>query len=124
VRRRGPVAELRDRSHPGNFAETRRPTLLVCKYGLKWCSTQSTRWPGEPVSINPFDDDDGSFFVLVNDEEQHSLWPTFADVPAGWRVVYGEADRAACLDYIEQNWTDIRPKSLRDRLAEGRAFNN
>jgi uncharacterized protein YbdZ (MbtH family) len=62
-------------------------------------------------------------FVLVNDEEQHSLWPAFADVPAGWRVVYGEADRrAACLDYIEQNWTDIRPKSLRERLAEGRDF--
>jgi len=74
------------------------------------------------VSINPFDDDSGSFFVLVNDEEQHSLWPAFADVPAGWQVVYGEADRAACLDYIEQNWPDIRPKSLRERLAAGRAF--
>jgi len=46
----------------------------------------------------------------------------FADVPAGWQVVYGEADRAACLDYIEQNWPDIRPKSLRDRLAQGRAM--
>ncbi len=74
---------------------------------------------GDAVSINPFDDDDGSFYVLVNDEEQHSLWPAFADVPAGWRVVYGEADRAACLDYIEQNWTDIRPKSLRERLSAG-----
>ena len=71
---------------------------------------------------NPFDDDDGRFFVLVNDEEQHSLWPAFADVPAGWRVVYGEADRAACLDYIEQNWTDIRPKSLREGLAQGPRF--
>jgi len=71
---------------------------------------------------NPFDDDDGRFFVLVNDEEQHSLWPSFADVPAGWRVVYGEADRAACLDYIEQNWTDIRPKSLREGLAQGPRF--
>jgi glycopeptidolipid biosynthesis protein len=71
------------------------------------------------VSTNPFDDDDGSFLVLVNDEEHHNLWPTFADVPAGWRVVYGEADRAACLDYIEQNWTDIRPRSLRERLAQG-----
>jgi uncharacterized protein YbdZ (MbtH family) len=70
------------------------------------------------VSTNPFDDDNGSFFVLVNDEEQHSLWPTFADVPDGWRVVHGEAARAECLDYIEQNWTDIRPKSLRDRLAQ------
>ena len=75
------------------------------------------------MSINPFDDDNGSFFVLVNDEEQHSLWPTFADVPAGWRVVYGEADRAACLDYIEQNWTDIRPKSLRERLAGASLIN-
>jgi uncharacterized protein YbdZ (MbtH family) len=84
-------------------------------------STDINRWSGEPVSNNPFDDDNGSFFVLVNDEEQHSLWPAFADVPAGWRVVYGEAERAACLDYIEQNWSDIRPKSLRERLA-GRAL--
>jgi uncharacterized protein YbdZ (MbtH family) len=79
----------------------------------------STRRSGEPVSINPFDDDNGSFFVLVNDEEQHSLWPVFADVLAGWRVVYGEADRAACLDYIERKWADIRQKSLRERLEGG-----
>jgi glycopeptidolipid biosynthesis protein len=52
------------------------------------------------VSINQLDDN-GSFFVLVNEDAQHSLWPTFADVPAGWRVVYREADRAAYLDYIE-----------------------
>lgn len=71
------------------------------------------------MSINPFDDEDGSYVVLVNDEEQHSLWPVFAAVPAGWRVVFGEAARAECLDYIEQNWTDIRPKSLRDRLGQG-----
>jgi uncharacterized protein YbdZ (MbtH family) len=74
------------------------------------------------VRINPFDDDNGSFVVLVNDEEQHSLWPAFADLSAGWRVVYGEADRAGCLGYIERNWTDIRPKSLREGLAERRAF--
>ena len=72
------------------------------------------------MSTNPFDDGNGSFLVLINDEEQHSLWPTFAEIPAGWRVVYGEAGRAACLEYIEQNWADIRPKSLRQRLAEGR----
>ena len=84
----------------------------------------SIRRPGALVSINPFDDDAGSFFVLVNDEEQHSLWPAFADVSVGWRVVYGKAGRAACLDYIEQNWTDIRPKSLRETLAAGRASDN
>jgi uncharacterized protein YbdZ (MbtH family) len=77
---------------------------------------------GEGMSTNPFDDEDGAFFVLVNDEEQHSLWPVFADVPAGWRVIYGEADRAECVNYIEQHWTDIRPRSLRERLASGRAF--
>ena len=70
------------------------------------------------MSTNPFDDDTGSFLVLINDEEQHSLWPIFADIPAGWRTVFGEASRAACLEYIEQNWTDIRPKSLRERLAQ------
>jgi uncharacterized protein YbdZ (MbtH family) len=76
------------------------------------------------LSINPFDDDKGSFYVLVNDEEQHSLWPAFADVPAGWQVVFGETDRAACLEYIEQNWADIRPKSLRERLAQGKTIDN
>lgn len=69
------------------------------------------------MSTNPFDDEKGRFLVLVNDEEQHSLWPTFADIPDGWRAVFGEDDRAACLEFIEREWTDIRPKSLRDRLA-------
>jgi uncharacterized protein YbdZ (MbtH family) len=73
------------------------------------------------MSVNPFDDENGRFFGLVNDEKQHSVWPVFAEVPSGWQVVYGEADHAACLGYIELNWTEIRPKSLRARLAEGRA---
>lgn len=76
------------------------------------------------MSVNPFDDENGTFFVLVNDEEQHSLWPEFADIPAGWRVAYGKETRAACLEYIEQNWPDIRPKSLRDRLARERAVDD
>jgi uncharacterized protein YbdZ (MbtH family) len=105
------------RSHIRKFAETPdRPFWPPVWFGT--VPLMSTRWAGEPVSINPFDDENGSFFVLVNEEEQHSLWPAFADVPAGWRVVYGEADRAACLDFIEQNWPDIRPKSLRERLTE------
>ena len=63
--------------------------------------------------MNPFDDPDGRFFVLVNDEEQHSLWPSHLAVPAGWRVVHGEDDRQASLDYVEQHWTDLRPLSAR-----------
>jgi uncharacterized protein YbdZ (MbtH family) len=70
---------------------------------------------------NPFDDEDGRFLVLVNDENQHSLWPTFADVPAGWRKVFGEASRAECLDYVNENWTDLRPQSLRDAMESDSA---
>jgi len=68
------------------------------------------------MSTNPFDDETGTFLVLVNDEDQHSLWPAFADIPAGWRKAFGEADRTECLAYVEEHWTDIRPKSLRDAL--------
>jgi MbtH protein len=52
-----------------------------------------------------------------NDEDQHSLWPTFTELPAGWRVVFGESTRADCVAYVEENWTDIRPRSLRDAMA-------
>ncbi|GGM08993.1 MULTISPECIES: MbtH family protein [Micromonospora] len=61
---------------------------------------------------NPFEDPNGTFLVLVNQEGQHSLWPTFAAVPGGWHSVLGPASRAECLAYIEANWTDIRPASL------------
>ena len=62
---------------------------------------------------NPFDDPDGTFLVLVNDEDQHSLWPAFAPVPAGWRTAAGPDTRQACLDHVETHWTDLRPRSLR-----------
>jgi MbtH protein len=61
---------------------------------------------------NPFERDDIQHSVLVNDEGQHSLWPQVIDVPAGWRVVFGPAARDACIDYVEREWTDIRPASL------------
>ncbi|WP_024877506.1 MbtH family protein [Saccharomonospora piscinae] len=61
---------------------------------------------------NPFEDENGVYHVLVNDEGQHSLWPSFVEVPAGWREVLSEKSRQECLDYIEENWTDMRPNSL------------
>jgi MbtH protein len=61
---------------------------------------------------NPFEDPEGSYLVLVNDEGQHSLWPAFVEVPAGWTIRFGEAGREECLDYVEQHWTDMRPLSL------------
>jgi MbtH protein len=67
---------------------------------------------------NPFEDPDASFVVLVNDEAQHSLWPVLVNVPDGWRVVFGEAPRPECLDFIEGSWTDMRPKSLIEAMGE------
>ncbi|GGT17852.1 MULTISPECIES: MbtH family protein [Streptomyces] len=64
------------------------------------------------MATNPFEDDNASYYVLVNEENEHSLWPAFAEVPAGWTVVFGEEARQACLDHIAENWTDMRPKSL------------
>lgn len=61
---------------------------------------------------NPFEDKEGIFLVLVNDEGQYSLWPNFAKVPAGWVVKFGPELRELCSGYIEQNWVDMRPNSL------------
>lgn len=62
---------------------------------------------------NPFEDEGAPYRVLVNDEDQHSLWPQGIDVPSGWRVVFGEASRADCLEYVEREWADMRPVSIR-----------
>jgi MbtH protein len=71
---------------------------------------------GEDALTSPFEDDDAEYTVLINDEGQHSLWPVFADLPAGWTVVHGPADRQACLTYVGEHWTDMRPKSLAQRM--------
>ncbi|MFI9721803.1 MbtH family protein [Streptomyces sp. NPDC052396] len=71
------------------------------------------------MSSNPFEDQDGIYRVLVNQENQHSLWPDFAEVPAGWIVVHGPAPRQECLDHIERHWTDMRPASLAGHTSAG-----
>ena len=66
---------------------------------------------------NPFEDETAMYHVLVNDEGQYSLWPSFKDVPQGWTIAKKSDSRAACLDYINQNWTDMRPNSLIERMS-------
>ena len=70
-----------------------------------------------------FDDEDGVFYALINNEGQYSLWPTFADIPAGWTVVHGPGTRQEALEHIEADWTDMRPHSLVERMERdtGRA---
>ncbi|WP_067510283.1 MbtH family protein [Actinoplanes sp. TFC3] len=70
------------------------------------------------MSTNPFEDPAGTYLVLVNDEGQHSLWPSFAEVPAGWTVVLPETDRQSALDHVEANWTDMRPRSLAEAMDQ------
>jgi len=52
---------------------------------------------------NPFEDENGVFHVLVNDEGQHSLWPSFVEVPSGWTIILKSESRTACLEFIERN---------------------
>lgn len=62
---------------------------------------------------NPFDDESLLFYVLINEQQQFSLWPKFADIPAGWRVDFGPNSRQECILYIEKQWQDMRPAHLR-----------
>jgi MbtH protein len=60
--------------------------------------------------------DDIQYQVLVNDEEQYSLWPASHEVPAGWRSAGKEGGKQECMDYVDEVWTDMRPRSLRERM--------
>jgi MbtH protein len=60
---------------------------------------------------NPFEDQEAQYLVLKNAAGQHSLWPVFSDVPAGWSVAHGPQLKTDCMSYIEENWTDMRPLS-------------
>jgi uncharacterized protein YbdZ (MbtH family) len=67
---------------------------------------------------NPFEDENAEYLVLINDEQQYSLWPAFRDIPAGWKATGPKGKRRECLDWIDKNWTDMRPKSLRDAMEQ------
>ena len=58
------------------------------------------------------------FIVLINDEEQYSLWSASIAIPAGWRTTYGPAAKQACLDYVDEVWKDLTPRSVRLRLQD------
>ncbi|MGK4008337.1 MbtH family protein [Sorangium sp. So ce1036] len=68
-----------------------------------------------------FDDADATFEVVVNHEEQYSIWPAGREIPAGWRPAGKSGKRAECLQYIEEVWTDMRPLSLRKQMEEAAA---
>ncbi len=67
----------------------------------------------DPYQSSPTD----TYIVLVNDEEQYSLWPDHKAIPAGWRSVEKRGTKVECLAFIEEVWHDITPLSVRRRLA-------
>jgi MbtH protein len=60
----------------------------------------------------------GLLVVVVNDEEQYSLWPEGRELPGGWRAAGMSGSREACLEYIRKVWTDMRPRSVREAQAK------
>jgi uncharacterized protein YbdZ (MbtH family)/acyl carrier protein len=69
---------------------------------------------------NPFEDQGGSYVVLVNSDGQYSLWPEEIRRPGGWETRFGPSARADCLGFVEQTWTDMRPRRLAEASAAGR----
>jgi MbtH protein len=65
-----------------------------------------------------FDDESISFQVILNHEEQYSIWPSCKSIPSGWREAGFSGTKAECLAHIDAVWTDMRPLSLRKSMAE------
>jgi MbtH protein len=76
------------------------------------------RFPEEAVVVYR-QTEERVYTVLVNHEEQYSIWFADRELPLGWREVGVRGTRDECLSHIEKTWTDIRPASLRRQLDEG-----
>lgn len=63
-------------------------------------------------------EDETIYKVVVNHEEQYSIWPVGRELPLGWREAGKEGSKADCLAFIEEVWTDMRPLSLRKKMQE------
>ena len=61
-------------------------------------------------------EDTRAYIVLMNHEEQYSLWPQTKQIPPGWRAVGKEGSKAECSAYVDSVWTDMRPLSLRKKM--------
>lgn len=64
-------------------------------------------------------EDNTVYKVVVNHEEQYSIWPEYRENPLGWRDAGKSGTKAECLEHIKEVWTDMRPLSLRKRMEEG-----
>lgn len=71
------------------------------------------------MSTSCLDRENETFIVLANQEEQYLIWPLWKAVPGGWTAIEGiKGDKQSVLAYVEQAWSDMRPRSLRDWMEE------
>jgi MbtH protein len=70
------------------------------------------------MATRSHEDEDKIYKVVVNHEEQYSIWPADREVPPGWNDTGKSGTKAECLDYIKEVWTDMRPLSLRKKMEE------
>lgn len=63
------------------------------------------------------DSQEPHYVVVINIEEQYSIWPAGKQIPAGWRATGPSGDKQTCLNHITEVWTDMRPLSLRQQMA-------
>ena len=69
---------------------------------------------------SPWDEEDTTtYVVVVNHEEQYSIWPADRELPLGWEIEGFRGLKQECLEHIAEVWTDMRPLSLRRRMQEG-----
>jgi len=69
---------------------------------------------GDVSASSEHGDDEGPYRVVVNDEEQYSIWPAYRDLPRGWTDAAKTGTKAECLHFIAETWTDMRPRSVRN----------
>jgi MbtH protein len=64
------------------------------------------------------EEDKALYQVVVNHEEQYSIWPEYKEIPGGWRTTGKTGNKQECLDYITEVWTDMRPLSLQIHMQQ------
>jgi MbtH protein len=67
--------------------------------------------------LNQEEEDTSIYIVVINHEEQYSIWPEYKEIPNGWTAAGKSGTKQECLDYIKEVWTDMRPLSLRKQMA-------
>ena len=78
--------------------------------------TTATTEPARIHSGDGADEDQYTYIVLKNEEEQYSLWREEIEVPAGWAATGFRGSRQECMDHVDEVWTDLRPKSAREAI--------